>query len=90
MVPLDFSEENVPWVASKLSGTDGVLGAKVMELRNWLLCFGCVSEEFRVVVANMADWMSNSSPPCNDYLDMMACRLVALDKRLGVCPVGIG
>ena len=34
--------------------------------------------------------MANSSPPWDDYCALMACRLVALDKRPGVCPVGIG
>ena len=61
-----------------------------MELRNWHLCFGCASEEFRVVVASLADWMANSSPPWAAYRELMACRLVALDKRPGVRPVGIG
>ena len=36
---------------------------EVMELHNWLLCFRCASEEFIVVVASLADWMANSSPP---------------------------
>ena len=54
-VPLDFTEDDVTWVASKLSGAAGALGAEAMELRNWLLCFGCASEEFRVVVASLAD-----------------------------------
>ena len=63
MVPLDFTEDDVTWVASKLSGAAGVLLAEAMELRNWLLCFGCASEEFRDVVAGLADWMANSSPP---------------------------
>ena len=62
-VPLDFTEDDVTWVASKLSGAAGALGAEAMELRNWLLCFGCASEELRVVVARLADWMANSSPP---------------------------
>ena len=62
-VPLDFTENDVTWVASKLSGAAGALGAEAMELRNWLLCFGCASEELRVVVARLADWMANSSPP---------------------------
>ena len=62
-VPLNFTEDEVTWVASKLSGAAGALGAEVMELRNWLLHFGCASEEFRVVVASLADWMANSSPP---------------------------
>ena len=61
-----------------------------MELRNWLLRFGCASEEFRVVVASLDDWMTNSSPPWAAYRALMACRLVALDKRPGVRPVGIG
>ena len=61
-----------------------------MELRNWLLHFRCVSEELRVVVSSLADWMANSSPPWAAYCTLMACRLVALDKRPGVRPVGIG
>ena len=44
-VPLDFMEDDVMWVASKLSGAAGALGAEAMELRNWLLRFGCASEE---------------------------------------------
>ena len=66
------------------------LGAEAIELRNWLLRFGCASEELRVVVAILADWMANSSPPWATYCTLMACRLVALDKRPGVRPVGIG
>ena len=62
-VPLDFTEDDVTWVASKLSGAAGALGAEAMELHNWLLRFGCASEEFRVVVSRLDDWMANSSPP---------------------------
>ena len=61
-----------------------------MELRPWLLRFGCASEEFRVIVASLADWMANYSPPWAAYRALMACHLVALDKRPGVRPVGIG
>ena len=62
-VPLDFTEDDVTWVASKFSGTAGVLGAEAIELRNWLCCFGCLSEDLRVVVARLADWMGNPPPP---------------------------
>ena len=34
--------------------------------------------------------MANSSPPWAAYRSLMACRLVALYKRPGVCPVSIG
>ena len=89
-VPLDFTEDDVTWVASKLVGPAGALGAEATELRNWLLCFRCASEELRVVVASLADWMANSPPPWAAYRALMACRLVALDKRPGVRPMGIG
>ena len=78
------------WVSPNLSGAAGALGAEAMELHNWLLCFGCASEELRVVVDNMDYWMANSSPPWAAYCALMACCLVALDKRPGVRPVGIG
>ena len=61
-----------------------------MDLRNWLLRFGCASEEFRVVVASLADWLAKSSPLWAAYRALIACRLIALDKRPGVLPVGIG
>ena len=85
-VPLDFTADDVTWVASKLSGAAGALGAEAMELRNWLLRFGCASEEFRVIVASLEDWIANSSPPWAAYRALMECRLVALDKRLGCAP----
>ena len=89
-VPLDFTEDDVTWFASKLSGAAGALGSEAMELRNWLLHFGCASEELRVVVASLDDWMANSSPPWAACCALMACCLVALDKRPGLRPVGIG
>ena len=89
-VTIDFTEDDVTWIASKLSGEAGALGAEAMELRNWLFCFGCASEELRVVVTSLADWMANSSPPWAAYRALMACRLVVLDKWPGVRPMDIG
>ena len=37
----------------------------------------------------MVECMDKSSPSWAAHCDLMACRLVALDKRPGVCPVGI-
>ena len=88
-VPLDFTDDEVTWVASKLSSAAGALGAEAMELHNWLLCFECASKEFRVAVASLEDWVANSSPPWVAYRALMACRLVALDKRPVVRPMGI-
>ena len=89
-VPLDFTEGNVTWVASKLSGAAGALGAEAIELCSWILLCRCLSEELRVVVSRLAYWMVNSSPPWPAYCALTACCLVALDKRPGVRPMGIG
>ena len=74
-VPLDLSEDYVKWVTSKLSGAAGTLRAEEIDPRNWLLCFGCASEEFRFFVANLEDWMDTPSPlgclPCSD--GMLTC-----------------
>ena len=57
----------------------GALGSEVNEMRNWLLRFGCASEELRVVVARLAYWMANSSLPWATYCALMACCLVEID-----------
>ena len=78
------------WVALNLSVAVVVLGAEAIELSNWLLCFGCASEDLRVSVARMANWMANSYPPCAVYRALTECRLVALNKRPELRPVEIG
>ena len=90
MVPLDFTEDDIKWAVSKLSSAVGALGSEAFEQRNWLIRFMCVLEEIKDVVTNMDDWISNSSPPWSPYCALMACRLVALNNRPGVRPVGIG
>ena len=63
MVPLDFSEENVTWVASNLSGATEALGAEAVYMSNLILCFRYASEDFILVVADLSNWMATSSPP---------------------------
>ena len=63
---------------------------EAIELRNWLLCFGCLSEDLRVAVASLADCVANYSPPWAAYRALIACRVVALYKWPRVSPVGIG
>ena len=81
MVPLNFTEDDIMWVASNISGAANALVAEATELQNWLLCFGCVPEELSVAVSRLDDWMANSSPPWSAYCALMAFHLVALDKR---------
>ena len=53
-VTLAFMEFGVAWVSPKLSGAIDALGVDTIEIKNWLICFGCTSEELRVVVPKMA------------------------------------
>ena len=89
-LPLCITEEVVEKVASRLSGSAGPGGADSVDLRNWLLRFGAESERLRSVLASLAEWLANTSPPWAAYRALMAARLVALDKCPGVRPVGIG
>ena len=88
-VPLDFIEDDVTWVAPKLYGTAGALGSEAIELCNRLIRFECALEELWFIVTNMDDWMDNSSPPRAAYRALITYRLVVLDKRPGVRPMGI-
>ena len=82
-------DNDVTWVASMISCAAGALGAEILEFTNWLVFFRCVLEEIRVVIARLAYWMASSSTPLAVYCALMVCRLVALDKRPGVRPMGI-
>ena len=55
MVPLNFTEDDVTWVTSKLSSTVGALVAEAVELINCIFCFRCASEDLRVVAVMLAD-----------------------------------
>ena len=55
MVLLDFSEIDVTWLASKLSGAAVSLGAEALEMKNWIIKFGCDSEELREFIADQVD-----------------------------------
>ena len=40
-VPIYFTEDDMTWIASKLSGAEVMLGAEEIELCNWIILFGC-------------------------------------------------
>ena len=55
MLPLDFIEDYVMWVALNLSGNAGALEAELIKLINFLIPFVYVTEELRVF---SLDWMT--------------------------------
>ena len=87
--PLDFMEDDVTWVASKLSGATGALGGEAIQMRNYLIRFGCALEYLRAVIVNMDDWIANCYPVGRLFRTNEICCLVALDKRSEVHPMVI-
>ena len=90
LVELDITEETVEQVARRLLGSAGPGGTDSAAVQHWLLRFGGASQQLRKAVAELTDWISNSSPPWAAYRALRAGRLVAIDKCPGVRPVGIG
>ena len=89
-VPLNVTADMVETIASKLSGAAGCSGTNSVDLGNWLLRNGAESKALPFEMAKMTNLLANSSPSWAMYRALMACRLVALDKQPGTCPVGIG
>ena len=89
-MPLEIMATVIESIAPKLSGAAGTTGVDSVDLQNWLLRFGSESQGLREVVAALGSWLANGQPPWAACRAIMACRLVALDKKPGVRPVGIG
>ena len=89
-IPVSCSGDAVSKIAPHLSGGAGPSGVDAVALRYWLTRFERASGELRSEMALWQDWLANLSPPWAAYRALMARRLVALDKKPGVRPVGIG
>jgi hypothetical protein len=59
-------------------------------LKNWLLSHGVQSERLHEAMAMWVDWLSNGLPSYAAYHAVNRVRTVALDKTLGVQPLGVG
>ena len=90
LVDLDITGDTVLKTASKLKGAAGAGGTDSEAIASWLLKFGTYSQRLRNVLARLAKWLSNDSPPWAAYRALMAGHLIALDKNPGIRPIGIG
>ena len=88
--PVYCYEETVAKGAAKLSGGAGPCGVEGIMLRNWLLRHDVQSERLREEIARWVCWLSNGSPPYAAYRALNAVRVLAVDKRPGVRPLGCG
>ena len=54
MVLLEFTQDGVTWVVTKLSGNAEALGEEAIEICNWLVRIGYALEELTLVVLKMS------------------------------------
>ena len=90
LTPVDITNDTMTAVAGRLSGGAGPGGTNSVSLQHWLLRFGAASSELRLIVGDFIEWMSNGRPPWAAYRALMSGRLIALDKKPGIKPVGVG
>ena len=64
-------------------------GADLLILQHWLLIFGAVSGKLRLMVADFVEWLVNNRPPWAACQELMSGRLIELENKTGVRPVGV-
>ena len=79
-----------PHVASKICGTAGAMGLEANEMTYWLFSLGTRLRSYGLFPPIFLTVWIPPPLPWSAYCVLMACRLVALDKRQGLIPVGIG
>ena len=88
--PHTSSGEAISDVSKKLHGAAGPGGVDAQQLQSWILRHGTASENLRHELALWSEWLANESPPYAAFCALNAKRAVALDKKPGVRPIGIG
>jgi hypothetical protein len=89
-MPVYCYEERIAKAAARLSGSAGPCGVETEMLKHRLLRHSAHSERLWEAMANWVDWLSNGLPSYAAYRAVNMVRTVALDKSLGVWPLGAG
>ena len=87
---VDIIDDTVTAVTGRILGGDGQGGTDSVSLQHWLLRFRAASGELRLIVGDFVEWLGNGRPPWAAYRALMSGRLIALDKKPGISPVGVG
>ena len=74
----------------KTHGRSGPSGLDADDWRRLLSASGQTSTNLCMLVAKFAKRLATSIIPTDDLIAYNGCRLVVLDKRPGVRPIGIG
>lgn len=87
---IDITERGVEACAKKLHGGAGPLGGDAQLWQSLLLRSGGASRRLRRAIAALATQLANTLVPWQQISALRACRLIPLDKRPGVRPIGVG
>ena len=90
LTPVDITKETVTAVSGRLSGGAGPGGTESVSLQHWLLLFVATTAELRLIVGDFVEWLGNGRPPWTAYRALMSGRLIALENKPGIRPVGVG
>ena len=90
VLDVDITADYVERIAHRIQGAAGLAGSTVMLWHSYLLRFGTYSAHLRYAVAGLARRLANMVVEWEDIHALLANGLIALDKCLGVCPIGIG
>ena len=80
----------VKYIMQKRSRSSVPRGAYSEAPQGWVLKYGEDRKKLCTSVDIFVDYMFNQSPPWAAYRAFVSGRLIALNKQLGVCPVGVG
>ena len=90
MLPVNITDDTVTAVAGKLSGGARPGGTDLVSLQYWILRFGSISGELRLIVGDFTEWLGNWRTPWAAYRALMSSRLIVVDKQIGIRLVRLG
>jgi hypothetical protein len=87
---IQASDDLIIKIAGQMGGSGGLNGITGVMWRDWLCRRGQASKVLRQAICRLCNWLFNEYVPWAAIRELMACRMIALDKNPGVRPIGIG
>ena len=90
LTQVEITANHIERAARATQGGAGPLGGESSVWRSLLLKYGPASAELRGELAATASHIANEDVPWERMQALRSCRLIGLDKKPGVRPIGIG